>query len=91
MHTTSITRPNLSAISIHLQELPGLPEARIVDGASSDDIPPATYKFRLYSGKQLEIFGSNLYRLDGELCKGAYTGDDFCDVSPCRIIATAYG
>ena len=67
------------------QELPGLSEARVVDGISSDDIPPAAYKFRLYSGKMLEIFGENLYRLDGQLCKGAYTGDDFCNVSRFRI------
>eukprot|EP00904_Undaria_pinnatifida_P000010 jgi/Undpi1/10009/HiC_scaffold_28.g12463.m1 len=71
-----------SAIRRLQQELPGLSEARVVDGISSDDIPPAAYKFRLYSGKMLEIFGENLYRLDGQLCKGAYTGDDFCNRSP---------
>ncbi|CAM9878160.1 unnamed protein product, partial [Laminaria digitata] len=69
-----------SAVRRLQQELSGLPEARVVEGASSDDIPPATYKFRLYSGKMLEIFGVSLFRLDGQLCKGAYTGDDFCDV-----------
>eukprot|EP00904_Undaria_pinnatifida_P000009 jgi/Undpi1/10008/HiC_scaffold_28.g12462.m1 len=68
-----------SAIRRLQQELPGLSEARVVDGISSDDIPPAAYKFRLYSGKILEIFSLNLYRLDGQLCKGAYTGDDFCN------------
>eukprot|EP00904_Undaria_pinnatifida_P000014 jgi/Undpi1/10012/HiC_scaffold_28.g12466.m1 len=68
-----------SAIRRLQQELPGLSEARVVDGISSDDIPPAAYKFRLYSGKMLELFSLNLYRLDGQLCKGAYTGDDFCN------------
>ena len=87
---TPISRPNLSAASSRCQELSGLPEARIVDGASSDDIPPATYKFRLYSGKQIEIFGANLYRLDGQLCKGKYTGDDFCDVSRYRKLAIVH-
>nr|CAD37191.1 vanadium-dependent bromoperoxidase 1 [Laminaria digitata] len=62
------------------QELPGLPEAREVEGKKRrGDIPPATYKFRLYSGKILELYGRNLYKLDGKLCEGAFTGDDFCD------------
>eukprot|EP00904_Undaria_pinnatifida_P000007 jgi/Undpi1/10006/HiC_scaffold_28.g12460.m1 len=68
-----------SAVRRLQQELTGLPEARVVDDISSDDIPPAVYKFRLYSGKMLEIFSLNLYRLDGQLCKGGYTGDDFCN------------
>jgi len=59
-----------------LQELPNLSEAR-----SDGDIPPATYEFRLYSGKMLKLFAEDLYELDGKTCKGAYTGDDFCDVS----------
>ncbi|CAN0353897.1 unnamed protein product, partial [Scytosiphon promiscuus] len=61
------------------QELPGLSEALIVDGAGLSDTPPATYNFRLYSGKMLELYGRNLYKLDGKLCKGAFTGDDFCN------------
>lgn len=52
-----------------------------MDGAGRNDIPPATYNFRLYSGKMLELYGRNLYKLDGKLCKGSFTGDDFCDVS----------
>lgn len=52
-----------------------------MDGAGQNDIPPATYNFRLYSGKMLELYGRNLYKLDGKLCKGSFTGDDFCDVS----------
>ena len=79
---SGLIRPPRRLIS---QELPGLSEARVVDGISSDDIPPAAYKFRLYSGKMLELFSENLYRLDGQLCKGAYTGDDFCNVSRFRI------
>ena len=63
------------------QELPGLSEARFVDDAAQNDIPPATYNFRLYSGKMLELYGRNLYKLDGKLCQGAFTGDDFCAVS----------
>lgn len=63
------------------QEIPGLPEARLVENPSRKDIPPAMYKFRLYSGKVLELYGANLFKLDGQLCKGAFTGDDFCDVS----------
>ena len=52
-----------------------------MNGAGQNDIPPATYNFRLYSGKMLELYGRNLYKLDGKLCKGAFTGDDFCNVS----------
>ena len=52
-----------------------------MDDAAKKDIPPATYNFRLYSGKMLELYGRNLYKLDGKLCKGAFTGDDFCAVS----------
>ena len=77
--TTAFTRPAVA--SPPPQELPGLPEARIVDDAGRNDIPPASYNFRLYSGKMLELYGRNLYKLDGKLCKGAFTGDDFCDVS----------
>ncbi|CAM9587810.1 unnamed protein product, partial [Laminaria digitata] len=71
-----------SAVRRLQQELPGLPEARVVDDAGQNDIPPATYDFRLYSGKMLELYGRNLYKLDGKLCKGAFTGDDFCDEVP---------
>ncbi|CAN0537379.1 unnamed protein product, partial [Laminaria digitata] len=71
-----------SAVRRLQQELPGLSEARIVDDAGQNDIPPATYNFRLYSGKRLELFGRNLYKLDGKLCKGAFTGDDFCNEVP---------
>lgn len=70
-----------SASSPSCQELPGLSEARVVDGAVTNAIPPATYIFRLYSGQMIELYGRNLYKLDGKLCEGAYTGDDFCDVS----------
>ena len=72
---------HLPVASPPLQELPGLSEARVVDDAGQNDIPPASYNFRLYSGKVLELYGRNLYKLDGKLCKGAFTGDDFCDVS----------
>eukprot|EP00904_Undaria_pinnatifida_P002853 jgi/Undpi1/12569/HiC_scaffold_6.g02238.m1 len=64
------------------QELPGLPEARVTGGkkgGDDDDIPPATYKFRLYSGKILQLYASNLFRLDDKFCRGLFTGDDFCD------------
>ena len=77
--TTESSLPPVA--SFPYQELPGLPEGRIVDGAGRDDIPPATYNFRLYGGKMLELYGRNLYKLDGKLCKGAFTGDDFCNVS----------
>lgn len=50
-------------------------------GVDDGRIPPATYKFRLYSGKVLELFAGDLYNLDGKMCEGIYTGDDFCDVS----------
>eukprot|EP00904_Undaria_pinnatifida_P002852 jgi/Undpi1/12568/HiC_scaffold_6.g02237.m1 len=64
------------------QELPGLPEARDTDSkkkGDDDDIPPATYKFRLYSGKILQLYASNLFRLDDKFCRGLFTEDDFCD------------
>ena len=60
-----------------------------MNGAGQNDIPPATYNFRLYSGKMLELYGRNLYKLDGKLCKGAFTGDDFCDVSWCQVVCTS--
>lgn len=68
------------------QELPNLSEARAKDSSSqsaygNNPIPPASYEFRLYSGKVLKLYAGDLYKLDGKLCKGAYTGDDFCDVS----------
>ena len=62
-----------------LQELPNLSEARDIDGKHS--LPPATYEFRLYSGKVLKLYGGDSYELDGTLCKGSFTGDDFCEVS----------
>ena len=61
-----------------------------MNGAGQNDIPPATYNFRLYSGKMLELYGRNLYKLDGKLCKGAFTGDDFCDVSGCHVVCTSH-
>ena len=73
------------------QELSGLPEARVAgddaDGGCGYNgaIPPATYKFRLYSGKKIELRANNLYTLDGQLCRGPYTGDDYCDVSRRRV------
>ena len=73
-----------SADSLPYQELPGLPEARVTGSKKNgddDDIPPATYKFRLYSGKILQLYASNLFRLDDKFCRGLFTGDDFCDVS----------
>ncbi|CAM9706578.1 unnamed protein product, partial [Laminaria digitata] len=76
-----------SAIRRLQQELPGLPEARIVDDAGRNDIPPATYNFRLYSGKMLELYGANLYKLDDKYCKGAFTGDDFCDVHEASYVS----
>lgn len=62
------------------QELPGLAEARAGE-RGSDEIPAATYSFRLFNGKKIELYGGNLYRLGDQLCQGAFTGDDFCDVS----------
>lgn len=62
------------------QELGSLPEAR-ESKSYHGAIPPATYKFRLYSGKVLELFSSGLFKLDGKLCQGPFTGDDFCIVS----------
>ena len=53
------------------------------------DLPTAMYKFRLYSGKLIELYGRNLYMLDDCLCKGAFTGDDFCDVSR-RAVRCSY-
>ena len=29
----------------------------------------------------LELYDRNLYKLDGKLCKGAFTGDAFCNAS----------
>nr|AYP65252.1 vanadium-dependent bromine peroxidase [Saccharina japonica] len=69
----------VSAVRRLQQELPGLAEARPNDDLKRKEIPPATYNFRLYSGKMLELYGANLYKLDGKLCEGAFTGDDFCD------------
>lgn len=67
------------------QELPNLSEARDSKVACKHTIPPASYKFRLYSGKVLELFANDLYKLDGKMCTGPFTGDDFCDVSAgCR-------
>ena len=62
------------------QELPGLSEARAGE-RGRDDIPAASYSFRLFNGKQIHLHGANLYRLGEKLCKGPYTGEDFCDVS----------
>lgn len=62
---------------VYIQELGNLPEVRQKEGG----IPAATYKFRLYSGKMLELFSNGLFRLDGKLCRGPFTGDDFCIVS----------
>ncbi|CAN0377619.1 unnamed protein product, partial [Ascophyllum nodosum] len=59
------------------QELGGLPEARDTEGP----IPPASYKFRLYSGTMIELFPDNRYMLGDQMCKGFFTGDDFCVVS----------
>ncbi|CAM9447814.1 unnamed protein product, partial [Pylaiella littoralis] len=75
-----------SAVRRLQQELPNLSEARAKDSSSqsaygNNPIPPASYEFRLYSGKVLKLYAGDLYKLDGKLCKGAYTGDDFCDVS----------
>ena len=56
-----------------------------------DAIPPATYSFRLYSGKTLELYGKDAYRLDEKLCNGAYTGDDFCNVSSVYATCLALG
>ena len=93
IHTGLELPPYSSGICTHLplqsppyQELPGLPEARVGEDAGRNAIPPATYNFRLYSGKTLELYGRNLYRLDDKLCEGAYTGDDFCDVSWYHIV-----
>lgn len=69
------TRPPTS------QELPNLSEARESKVGGKNTIPPASYKFRLYSGKVLELFAGDLFKLDGQMCKGAFTGDDFCEVS----------
>ncbi|CAM9244255.1 unnamed protein product [Ectocarpus sp. 13 AM-2016] len=66
-----------SAVRRLQQELPNLSEARDTKGS----IPPASYKFRLYSGKVLELLAKDIFKLDGRMCKGLYTGDDFCDVS----------
>ena len=79
--THIIHRLNPPIATLSSQELPGLPEARPNDDLKRNEIPPATYNFRLYSGKMLELYGANLYKLDGKLCEGAFTGDDFCDVS----------
>eukprot|EP00904_Undaria_pinnatifida_P002847 jgi/Undpi1/12563/HiC_scaffold_6.g02232.m1 len=68
-----------SAIRHLQQELPGLAEARAGE-RGSDEIPAATYSFRLFNGKKIELYGGNLYRLGDQLCQGAFTGDDFCDV-----------
>ncbi|CAM9233764.1 unnamed protein product, partial [Laminaria digitata] len=75
-----------SAVRRLQQEIPGLPEARIVENPSKKDIPPAMYKFRLYSGKMLELYGANLFKLEDQYCKGPFTGDDFCDVSRRRVL-----
>eukprot|EP00904_Undaria_pinnatifida_P002851 jgi/Undpi1/12567/HiC_scaffold_6.g02236.m1 len=68
-----------SAIRRLQQEIPGLPEARFMEKRKKGDLPTAMYKFRLYSGKLIELYGRNLYMLGDCLCKGAFTGDDFCD------------
>lgn len=57
---------------------------------SRKDIPPAMYKFRLYSGKVLVLYGANLFKLEDQLCQGAFTGDDFCDVSRRHINASRF-
>ncbi|CAM9916151.1 unnamed protein product, partial [Ascophyllum nodosum] len=51
------------------QELGGLPEAR---NNSDGTIPPASYKFRLFSGKMIELFPDNTYKLDNQMCKGFF-------------------
>eukprot|EP00752_Nemacystus_decipiens_P009696 g8660.t1 len=67
-----------SAVRRLQEELPNLSEAREIEG--DDTLPPATYEFRLYNGKVLKLYGGDLFELGGQLCKGAYTGDDFCEV-----------
>eukprot|EP00752_Nemacystus_decipiens_P009703 g8666.t1 len=66
-----------SAVRRLQEELPNLSEAREIEG--DDTLPPATYEFRLYNGNILKLYGGDLYSLDGTMCKGAYTGDDFCE------------
>ena len=34
--------------------------------------------------QMIEVFPGNLFTLDGQMCQGFFTGDDFCDVS-CRV------
>ncbi|CAM9304146.1 unnamed protein product, partial [Laminaria digitata] len=68
----------IGAIRHLQQELPGLPEARGGE-RGRNDIPAATYSFRLFNGKQIQLYGANLYKLGEQLCKGPYTGDDFCN------------
>ncbi len=85
--------PNLSEARGSAEEEEGLKKSKAArhswngscHGGDDARIPPASYKFRLYSGKVLELFAGDLYKLDGKMCKGTYTGDDFCDV---RKLAT---
>lgn len=72
---------SLSPLTHTLQELPNLSEARESKVGGKNTIPPASYKFRLYSGKVLELLAEDLFKLDGKMCKGTFTGDDFCEVS----------
>eukprot|EP00752_Nemacystus_decipiens_P009700 g8663.t1 len=68
-----------SAVRRLQEELPNLSEARESKVSCKHTIPPASYKFRLYSGKVLELLAQDLFKLDGKMCKGAFTGDDFCE------------
>lgn len=82
-------RPHVTTAPTLCQELDNLPEARANKRKTDTDCgqrgkastPPATYKFRLYSGKVIELFSGKPYRLDGQPCKGLITDDDFCNVS----------
>jgi len=39
----------------------------------------------------IELFPGKLYKLGDKLCKGFYTGDDFCDVSTTTVLYPAAG
>eukprot|EP00903_Cladosiphon_okamuranus_P014557 g13503.t1 len=79
-----------SAVRRLQEELPNLSEARESKIGDKNTIPPASYKFRLYSGKVLELFAGDLFKLDGKICKGAFTGDDFCEEVQEREIDLAH-
>ena len=43
---------------------------------------PPTFEFDQYLVEQMtELFPDNLYKLGDQMCKGVFTGDDFCEVS----------